>query len=133
MAQARAATGAGTLAGADARVTLDNPLCGDRVTMEAKLSNGAIEAVAHRVRGCVLCQAAASVIGAHARGATLAEIAAARDAVHALLEDGVAIPDNAWPELSVFTPVAGHKSRHECVLLPFEALERALSGAGNPR
>ena len=133
MALARAATGAGTLAGADASVTLDNPLCGDRVTMQARLAGGAIAAVAHRVRGCVLCQAAASVIGAHAPGAAPADIAAARETGRALLEDGVAVPNDAWPELSVFTPVAGHKYRHRCVLLPFEALERALNGAGNPR
>ncbi len=109
MGLARAAAGAGTLAGADAaRVTLDNPLCGDRVTMEARLSNGAVAAVAHRVRGCVLCQAAASVIGAHAPGATPAEIAAAHDAVRALLEDGVGVPGEAGAELSAFTRVAGH-------------------------
>ncbi len=133
MGHARAATGAGALADADASVTLDNPLCGDRVTMQARLSNGAVAAIAHRVRGCVLCQAAASVIGAHAPGATPADVAAARDAVRALLEDGVAVPEDAWPELSVFTPVAGHKNRHECVLLPFEALVGALTEAGNPR
>jgi nitrogen fixation protein NifU and related proteins len=32
----------------------------------------------------------------------------------------------AWPELAAFAPVHAHKSRHECVLLPFEALIRAL-------
>ena len=34
-----------------------------------------------------------------------------------------------WPELAAFAPVHAHKSRHECVLLPFEALyQAALSG-----
>jgi nitrogen fixation NifU-like protein len=28
---------------------------------------------------------------------------------------------------SAFAPVAAHKSRQECVLLPFEALKEALS------
>jgi nitrogen fixation NifU-like protein len=32
----------------------------------------------------------------------------------------------SWPELAAFAPVHAHKSRHECVLLPFEALIRAL-------
>ena len=33
---------------------------------------------------------------------------------------------------AVFSPVHGHKHRHDCVLLPFEALEACLDGlAGN--
>jgi hypothetical protein len=32
----------------------------------------------------------------------------------------------SWPELAAFVPVHAHKSRHECVLLPFEALIRTL-------
>jgi nitrogen fixation NifU-like protein len=33
----------------------------------------------------------------------------------------------AGEPFSAFTPVAAHKSRQECVLLPFEALKDALS------
>jgi nitrogen fixation NifU-like protein len=31
-----------------------------------------------------------------------------------------------WPELAAFAPVHAHKSRHDCVLLPFAALTQAL-------
>ncbi|MGH6944919.1 MAG: Fe-S cluster assembly sulfur transfer protein SufU, partial [Geminicoccaceae bacterium] len=34
-----------------------------------------------------------------------------------------------WPELAAFAPVHRHKSRHECVLLPFQALCEALDQA----
>ena len=127
--KAREATGAGTLEKPDAHVTVDNPVCGDRVTMEIRLSDGNVAAVAHKVRGCLLCEAAASVIGTNAPGATHAEIAAAREAVTALIEDGVKIPADGWSELSIFHPVTAHKSRYNCVLLPFEALSRALDEA----
>ena len=129
LGKAREATGAGTMADADARVTVNNPVCGDRVTMEIRLSDDGVAALAHKVRGCLLCEATASVIGANAPGATRAEIAAARDAVTALIEDGVEIPADGWSELSIFQPVTAHKSRHNCVLLPFEALSRALKEA----
>jgi nitrogen fixation NifU-like protein len=33
----------------------------------------------------------------------------------------------AGEPFSAFAPVKSHKSRHECVLLPFEALKDALS------
>lgn len=126
LARAKAAVGAGTLDHADARVTVDNPLCGDRITMEVRMADGTVQAIAYKVRGCVLCQAAASVIAQRAPGNTPAELASVQDDVRAMLQDGGMPPTGAWDDLSVFSPVAAHKSRHECVLLPFEALRRAL-------
>ena len=129
LGKAREATGAGTMADADARATVNNPVCGDRVTMEVKLSDGHVTAVAHKVRGCLLCEASASVVGANAPGATRAEIDAAKAAITALLHDGTPIPAESWGDLSIFQPVTIHKSRHHCVKLPFEALTRALDEA----
>lgn len=130
LGKAREANGAGTLEDADARVTVDNPVCGDRVTLELRMEDGHIGAVAHKVRGCLLCEAAASVIGANAPGANVAEIAAARNAVTALLKEGAEIQPDGWSDLVIFSPVTEHKSRHYCVLLPFEALDKALAETG---
>ncbi len=126
MDHARSAVGGGRLKDPDASVTVDNPLCGDRVTVDVKLVGGRIEGLAHHVRGCALCQAAASVIGARAPGRAADELGTLRQGVAAMLENGAPPP---WPELSAFGPVGAYKSRHECVLLPFEALEEALTAA----
>jgi nitrogen fixation NifU-like protein len=109
-----------------ASVTVDNPLCGDRVTLDLNLADGRVHEVGHRVRGCLLCQAAAAAIGERAPGETPESLrAVARD-----LGDAIASAPEAagrlWPELAAFAPVHAHKSRHECVLLPFEALTQAL-------
>jgi nitrogen fixation protein NifU and related proteins len=109
-----------------ASVTVDNPLCGDRVTLDLSLADGRVREVGHKVRGCLLCQAAAAAIGARAPGETPTALRAiAQD-----LSDAIArMPETAgrrWPELAAFAPVHAHKSRHECVLLPFEALIQAL-------
>ena len=110
----------------DASVTVDNPLCGDRVTLDLNLADGRVRAVGHKVRGCLLCQAAAVAIAERAPG----ETPTALRTVAQELGDAIARhPDaagRAWPELAAFAPVHVHKSRHECVLLPFEALIRAL-------
>ena len=124
---ARAARGAGRLAAPDATVTLDNPLCGDRVTLELRLVEGRVAALAHRVRGCLLCEAAASVIGEAAVGAAAADALEGRAFLEAVLGGGSG-PKERWRELEVFTPVASVPSRHRCVLLPFEALCAALTG-----
>jgi nitrogen fixation NifU-like protein len=126
---ANAATGHGSLPSPDARAFLDNPLCGDCVEMQVTLSGGRITALAHEVQGCLLCRAAASVIGKRAVGATPGDIEAISAAVSGMLEDQRAFPSE-WHELAAFTPVHGHRSRYRCVQLPFEALMRTLRTAG---
>jgi nitrogen fixation NifU-like protein len=112
--------------------TLQSPLCGDRITMELSLKDGHIADIAHTMRACVLCQASASIIADHAKGKTAAEIAAVRLNLTGLL-NGQATPDwpADWSELEVFTPVANHPTRHTCVTLPFDALEKAFEAAAN--
>lgn len=128
-ALARADHGHGTLAAADGEARLDNPLCGDRVRIGVKLESGTLTALAHEVKGCLLCRAAASAIGLHATGKSAAELAHAMQALARMLEDEAAPAPEGWPELSAFTPARAHRSRHGCVLLPFEALAAALDAA----
>lgn len=127
---AREARGAGRLAAPDTSVERDNPLCGDDVTVDVVVREGRVSALGHRVRGCVLCQASASVLGAAAPGRSAGEIADARRALAAMLREGGSVPASPWEELAVFLPVRDVPSRHECVLLPFDALGDAL---GRPK
>jgi nitrogen fixation NifU-like protein len=121
---ARAAHGAGTLAAPDGSALRDSPLCGDRVRMQVALENGRLTAIAHDVKGCVLCRAAASLVGLHAIGLNAAEAKALREQVAATLAGSE--PPPGWPQLALFVPVRPHRNRHGCVLLPFEALAAAL-------
>jgi nitrogen fixation NifU-like protein len=129
MAHARAPHHAGSLADADGRATVDNPLCGDRVTVELKLDDGTVAAIGHTVRGCALCQAAASMLADGALGSGPAEVLGARDAIRAMLRDGAAPPSGRWSAFAAFQPARAARSRHDCVLLPFQAIERAFAAA----
>ena len=127
--QARAAVGAGRLEVADGSATVDNPLCGDRVTIDVVMDGDRIATIGHKVRGCILCEAAASIIGARAIGLTAAELHSLGDAMTDMMRNGGLVPQD-WPDLAVFDPVRPIASRHECVLLPFRALGQALNDAG---
>jgi NifU-like protein involved in Fe-S cluster formation len=130
---AREAVGAGTLEAPDGSATLDSPLCGDEVTFQVALREGRVAALAHRVRGCILCRAAASVIGRAAPGATPRAIEEAGARLRDMLERSGPAPEGGFAELSAFTPVGAVPSRHGCVLLPFDALALALARAGERR
>jgi len=105
----------------DASVRLDNPLCGDRVRIDLRRDGETISDLAHEVRGCVLCQAAAGVIAAHAIGMDRVAVARLCDAV----DRALAGEETEIAELASFKPVVPLKSRHECVRLPFQALKQA--------
>jgi nitrogen fixation protein NifU and related proteins len=98
-------------------------LCGDRVTIDVKLDDGKIAEIAHQVRGCLLCQASAVALASSAVGRDASGVAELRhDAERAIGREA----GKAHEPFDAFEPVANHKSRHECVLLPFEALQDAL-------
>ena len=138
MGAAHRASGRGRLEAPDASATVDNPLCGDRVTIDVRRAGrgaggagAAVEEVAEIgqvVRGCVLCEAAAAVIVEAGTGADEAELRAASERVRRMLEDGGSPPEGGWKMAGMFLPVRAHPSRHDCVLLPFQALLRALDG-----
>lgn len=125
---AAAAHGQGQLETAGGEATLNNPLCGDRVRLQVAVCAGRIVAIAHETRGCLLCKAAASLLGARAAGLDVAEIDATTLALEAMLKDP-AMPPTAWPELAMFRPAQAYPSRHKCALLPFHALQQALRAA----
>ena len=125
VALAKSKTGAGTLAAPTAKAMRDNPLCGDRVSMEIRLDDqGRIAELAHKVRGCALCEASASAITPRAIGHTAAEVAELRREIDAVLTG----ESHGTGDFAAFAPVAEHKSRRDCVTLPFEALRAALAG-----
>lgn len=128
-ALARGATGHGRLQAPSATATRDNPLCGDRVVLDLRVQRSAgsdrIVALGHLVRGCLLCQASAAMLGLRAPGLDVASLGELRSAMGELLAHRHrTLPD--WPELDAFAPVAAHRSRHACVTL---AVDAALAAA----
>ena len=130
---AAAAVGAGELPRPHGHARVDNPLCGDRVDFDVSLTGAKVSALAHRVRGCVLCEAAASVIGSSAAGVTAPSVAGARAEVAAMLRGNRPCFEPPWEALEMFAPARYFPSRHECVTLAFDALVAALSDAESRR
>ena len=125
VALAKAKTGAGKLSAPTKSARKDNPLCGDRVVIDVRLDgDGRIAEIAQQVRGCLLCQASASALASVAVGRDRAGIEAVRHDAEKAIGRADGQPDEPF---AAFAPVKAHKARHECVLLPIEALQDALS------
>jgi nitrogen fixation protein NifU and related proteins len=124
VARARAGAADSRLEPHDARAAVDNPLCGDRITLDLRLVDGKVAAIGHRTRGCALCQASAETLRSCIPGHTTDAARGARDAVKDYLAGGALPPDLA--AYAAFAPVRDYPSRHSCVLLPLDALVEAL-------
>jgi nitrogen fixation NifU-like protein len=122
------ATGAGRLDKPDVTIVHDNPLCGDRCTVDIRFTpDGKIAELRHDVRACILVQASASILGDKAVGANARELEQLEAAVRAMLKDQAAPPAAPFDAYETFKPAAQHKNRHTCVLLPIEAVVKAFA------
>lgn len=107
---------------------VDNPVCGDRITVDLTVKNGTVTAVGAKVQGCALCQASIAVIADNVIGQPAETLPTVAEAVEAYLAGkGETLP---WTALSAFSPVRAAKSRWECVMLPFRAATKALAEKG---
>jgi len=112
----------------DGTARIDNPLCGDRVDAFVKLSGQTIEAVGFTVRGCRLCEASAALIARQAVSMDLATWNKTAEEFDLMIRKGTAAPE-CLLEAEAFLPVHDYKSRHDCPILPAQALTAALADA----
>lgn len=123
----RAPRNCGRLASATHHATVDNPLCGDVITVQARISDGAVQDLVFEARGCALSRAAASIMTTMVRDRTpdaARRLAAAFEHfVGTAPEAG--IPDELG-DLRAFAGVRRFRSRRVCALLAFRTLMQAL-------
>lgn len=106
-----------------------SPLCGSTVTADVRLQDGCVSDFAQDVKACALGQAAAAVVGGAVIGRTPAELAAARDALRAMLAQGGAVPDAPFDGFAALEPAREFRNRHASILLSIEAAAEAAEAA----
>lgn len=124
------AVGAGRLASPTVSASLQNPICGDRITIDILLEDGQVKRIGHETKACLLCQAAASLLAEKGVDRDAADIIALAEAVKAWLSGKNEPPSSPWESFAHFLPVLPYKTRHTCVLLPLEAATKALKSKG---
>ena len=115
------------LKNAHCSATASNPLCGDRISVELELAGDVIKSMAYQVRGCLLCKASSSILAERASGLELDELKKLRSELEGALNASNDVAESFPEGFRLFFPVRLHKSRHSCVMLPFEAVIKAVS------
>lgn len=107
---------------------LRSPLCGDRVEIQVTLEEGRVSKLAHHVKGCVVCKAAATLACQFSEGNDLTAVTTLAEVVSKILKGNADVPLEL-NELRVLEPVRAHASRHGCVMLPFRTVVEAVRSA----
>ena len=108
----------------------DNPLCGDRILIQLRIVNGELEAAAFDGEACAICMASASLLCEHAGGSSPASVLDEQAWLAGRLgpEGSDELPeDSSRAELMPLLGVRQYPSRIRCALLPWEAVEEALT------
>lgn len=116
----------GALEAADASVRKVSKLCGSWVEVDIKAAGGIITDFAIRLQACALGQASAAILAERAMGASLEELADARNALEAMLKTGGEAPSGRFEKLDLLKEVANYPARHTSTLLAFDAVVEAL-------
>lgn len=105
-------------------------LCGSKAIVDVTLDDaGRVSTFAQDVKACALGQAAAGVLGEAVVGATVEEIAQARDAMLAMLKAGGPGPEGRFEGLRALARVADYPARHASTLVAVEAALDAVRQA----
>ncbi|MBV9945384.1 MAG: SUF system NifU family Fe-S cluster assembly protein [Myxococcales bacterium] len=121
----------GSLADPTHQATLDNPLCGDRIRVQLKVSGERLLELRFEARGCMIMQASASLMTETAARTTIDEAGDLVSRLRALLA-AAPPPEDAGP-LEPLRGVRSFPSRLTCATLPWDALEAALLPLRSPR
>ena len=122
---------------ANRRACGDNPLCGDKITVYAKVENDVVEDVAFQGTGCAISQASASLMTAAVKGKTVEEAEKLFRAFHAMVAGGVDGQEGEantekLGKLVAFGGVKEFPARVKCANLPWHTLHAALSEVEAP-
>ena len=101
---------------------LNNPLCGDEVTVYANLRNEGLE-VGFTGRGCAISQASASMLAERLAGKSRGE---AEEEISAFLEMMRAEPNEELGDLVALKNVVQTPNRIRCATLAWDALKRGM-------
>jgi NifU-like protein involved in Fe-S cluster formation len=111
----------------DATATAISRLCGSKVTVDVRMTNGAVSDFGHEVKACALGQASSSIMARHVLGSTPAELRQLRAQMYAMLKEGGQPPAGKWQDLEALLPVRDYKARHASTLLTFDAVVDAVN------
>ncbi|MDQ3991089.1 MAG: SUF system NifU family Fe-S cluster assembly protein [Actinomycetota bacterium] len=109
----------------------NNPLCGDEISIHARLENGTIADIAFEGQGCSISQASASMLTEAVKGATVADAGGVAADFRGMMEGRVDPDEDRFGDLIALHGVARYPVRIKCAVLAWDVLQEAIGDGGH--
>jgi nitrogen fixation NifU-like protein len=110
----------------------NNPLCGDEITVHARLADGGVAEVAFEGQGCSISQASASMLTEAVQGLTVGDAEDLTDRFRGMMEGRVDPDEDTFGDLMALKGVVKYPVRIKCAVLAWDVLQEALEdSSGN--
>jgi nitrogen fixation NifU-like protein len=111
----------------------NNPLCGDEITIHAKLQDGTVAEVAFEGQGCSISQASASMLTEAVQGRSVKDAAGLAEEFRSMMEGRAEPDEDQLGDLMALRGVVKYPVRIKCAVLGWDVLQDALAEAtGTP-
>lgn len=123
----------GVLLNPDRKVDLNNPLCGDQISLTLKFNGETISEIAFEGHGCSISQATASIMAELLRGKTKDDARKLSALFRKMIKSEVA--GDALDPLGDALALEGvkrHSARIKCALLAWDCVDRGLAEGSEP-
>jgi len=111
-------------------VDLNNPTCGDRITLQMKVKDGVVEAARFVGEGCSISMASASMMTDAIKGRTLYEAIQLADRFSALMQGEDA--EFEYEDIEALSGVSKFPARIKCAMLAWNALRKGIVQVRQP-
>ncbi|WP_372635650.1 Fe-S cluster assembly sulfur transfer protein SufU [Cohnella sp.] len=121
----------GELEDGSVTVNLNNPTCGDRISLQLQLEDGVVRNVKFTGEGCSISMSSASMMTEAVMGKTSEEALALADKFSALMK-GEDVQFEDYEDVEALSGVNKFPARIKCATLAWNALRKGVEhGSGN--
>ena len=107
-------------------IDLNNPTCGDRISLQMEIEDGVVKQAKFRGEGCSISMASASMMTEAVKGKKLDEALAMADKFSEMMK-GASVTFDEYEDIEALTGVSKFPARIKCPTLAWNALRKGVA------
>jgi nitrogen fixation NifU-like protein len=115
----------GTMDEESVTVNLNNPTCGDRISLQMQLEDGVVKSARFTGEGCSISMSSASMMTDAVKGKTAAEALAMADKFSSMMK-GEEVAFDEYEDIDALSGVNKFPARIKCATLAWNALRKGV-------
>ncbi|MCY9514934.1 Fe-S cluster assembly sulfur transfer protein SufU [Paenibacillus apiarius] len=106
-------------------IDLNNPTCGDRISLQLQVNDGIVEAARYTGEGCSISMSSASMMTEAVKGKTLEQALELADRFSAMVK-GEDVTFEEYEDIEALSGVCKFPARIKCATLAWNALRKGI-------